>query len=335
MERHARDTQQSLRYGPNNTERRGSFRSLACSAASICRPPAGQVEHPAGRRTSSRPYIATPPMTPPPRPCRSGPSGSSTSMYSHVLRRHLLEDVRLDHRRRDAVDEDARLASSLPSDLGVGDHAGLGGELVGGVGVALLAGDRRTLTMRPTVPATSAAGTTARQHRNTPVRSHVHDQPPRLRRQLPARLARAGDAGVVDQHVDRSGTFDVVEWRLRRQRPRPSRPRPPRGPRPCRAAPRRPSPRGCVPVPRAHFAPEAGSRSAMAYPMPCAAPVTMRRGRPGRAGSSDKFPVSRASSRYACRPGSTTKPIGRRRDRGEGRGGSDGISRNGGSSSVN
>ena len=58
-----------------------------------------------------------------------------------MLLGNLLEDVGLDDRRREAIYENAVLRELLAEALGEPDHAGLGGAVGAGVGVAFLAGD--------------------------------------------------------------------------------------------------------------------------------------------------------------------------------------------------
>src|SRR5919198_1374909 len=70
---------------------------------------------------------------------------SHRDLGKHVLRelrRHLLEDRRLRRGGRYAVDEHATLGELLAERLGERDQAAFGGGIGGGVGIALLAGDR-------------------------------------------------------------------------------------------------------------------------------------------------------------------------------------------------
>ena len=88
------------------TPRPGRCCGTPTEPASVRRPAAGQVEHPAGGeravvRAQPRHQAAASSTLP------NRPIGIFDSMYVDVLRRHLLEDVRLDHRRGDAVDQDA------------------------------------------------------------------------------------------------------------------------------------------------------------------------------------------------------------------------------------
>jgi hypothetical protein len=132
----------------------------------------------------------------------------------------LVRQPGIDHGGDDAVDEHARARELLAHRLRERDHAGLRGRVRGHVRVALLAGDRGDVDDAPAGPLQHVRHARPRAVEDA-VEVHLHDAPPLVGRVLDERRGRAGDAGVVHEHVDlpESGD-DGLGHRLRRARVR-------------------------------------------------------------------------------------------------------------------
>ena len=164
------------------------------------RPPAGDVEYRAG---GERAVLAREPAHER-RDLVHVDEAVHRDLRQHVvdvLLGHLVEDRGLRRRRRHAVHQHAGLRASLPRRLGQRDHARLGGRVGHRVRVAFLAGDRSDVddaavarlhhVRRDRAAAQELAGEVDAQHAL-----------PFLDRVVDRRRVHAGDAGVVDQHVD-------------------------------------------------------------------------------------------------------------------------------------
>ena len=123
------------------------------------------------------------------------------AFLQHVLR-HRLHHLGVDVARADGIDGDARARALLRQRLGEAELAGFGGGIVHLAELALLAVDRRDI---------DDAAELALAHALDHVAAHVeqrieigvdHRRP--LLGLHPMQLRIAGDAGIVDQHVDRS-----------------------------------------------------------------------------------------------------------------------------------
>ena len=108
---------------------------------------------------------------------------------------------------RDGIDGDVVAGELLAERLGQRDHAGLGGRVVGGVGVAFLAGDRGDVDDAPVVLRDHAGHDRARADEGA-VEVDAHHLAPFLDLGLPGLGVDAGDAGVVDEDIDASEALD-------------------------------------------------------------------------------------------------------------------------------
>src|ERR1041385_4874912 len=178
----------------------------ACSPAglracnSVSRPSAGQIEHRSGAEgTVGRAE---------PGHERGGFLLQSESPHWNlgqhivdVFLGDLLEDVGLDDGGGNAVDEDAGGGEFLPQGFGERDDASLGRAVVGGIGIALLAGNGGDID-DPPVTARHHAGNDLAATEEDGGQIHIDDLAPLFRRHFPGFFGDAGNAGIVDQNVD-------------------------------------------------------------------------------------------------------------------------------------
>ena len=115
--------------------------------------------------------------------------------------RALLEDFRLDHRRRDAVHPHVGVGQLLTERLGQPDDPGLGRAVVRSRGIPLLASDRGHVHDAP------PAGLEHARHKRAAAEEHavqidVHHVAPLFRRAFPEHFVDARDAGIIDEDID-------------------------------------------------------------------------------------------------------------------------------------
>src|SRR6267142_1592950 len=132
------------------------------------------------------------------------------NLREHVLRelgRDLVKDRRLRRGGRHAVDQHAGLGKLLAERLGERDQSALGRSVGGRVGIAFLAGDRGDVD-----DAAVAGLHHVRYHgaaaEKRAIEVDIDDALPLAHRIVDDRHARAGDTGVIDQHVDASELGD-------------------------------------------------------------------------------------------------------------------------------
>src|SRR5450755_4433255 len=126
-----------------------------------------------------------------------------------VFRGHLRKEFRLRGAWRDAINQDIFARQLLRHGFGHSDQPRLGGAVMRGVRVTLLAGNRAHI---------DDATVTVFEHRwhDEPAgqvrRNEVHldDPPPYHRIELPGYAIATSDSGVVDQYVDVTETRERV-----------------------------------------------------------------------------------------------------------------------------
>ena len=169
----------------------------------ISRPPGLRRCRTSRRSRTSTPRSRASTRAPRPRPAVPiRPIGIALDHVVDVVVGEAREDRRLDHRRRDAVDEHAGARDVLADRLRHRDHRRLRGRVGRRHRVAFLARDRRHVD-DPAVPALDHAGEDGAVAEEDPVGVDRHHAPPLLVRDVDGRERPAGDPGGADEDVDR------------------------------------------------------------------------------------------------------------------------------------